>query len=252
VWRNPILKNKILVYSIIISLALHIITFFVLGKLSYLKENKLAKISKTKTIFVTFNDSNLNKHKNPLLHNIIEKNKKDYRINKRVKSEHQRINKDTMVDESKDPDKIANISLVRVPNRIVEDKISKIERSEKTISLTNNLSNTTNSYNLVSDFNANRDEIRIIPPDYKINKKPVYPRLARIKGYQGTVYLKITIDSNGRVIDSVVEKSSGYSMLDKSALKASYNWRFKPTYINGNATGTTILVPVTFKLTKDS
>jgi TonB family protein len=46
-----------------------------------------------------------------------------------------------------------------------------------------------------------------------------YPKQARKKGWTGKTFLKFIIDPSGNVIDPIIIKSSGYSILDDEALR---------------------------------
>ncbi|MCK5552703.1 MAG: energy transducer TonB [Deltaproteobacteria bacterium] len=70
--------------------------------------------------------------------------------------------------------------------------------------------------------------ITLARPRYDRNPKPPYPRVARRRGYEGVVLLKVEILPNGRVGEIQVKKSSGHPMLDRSALKTVRQWRFIP------------------------
>ncbi|HWP90791.1 MAG TPA: TonB family protein [Thermodesulfobacteriota bacterium] len=85
-------------------------------------------------------------------------------------------------------------------------------------------------------------------PDYKINPKPNYPMIARRKGYEGVVLLKVWVLENGRVGKIELQKSSNYEMLDKSAMKAVENWIFIPGKKNGEPISSWVTVPVKFQL----
>ncbi len=123
------------------------------------------------------------------------------------------------------------------------------EQSFKKLSENNNSAVLKNGFNKRPESAiGEKSPIGVVYPDFTVNKKPIYPRIARLKGYEGTVYLRIKINGEGKVIYSTVEKSSGYDILDRSALKASLKWKFKPALKNGVPVVTTILVPVVFKL----
>lgn len=47
-----------------------------------------------------------------------------------------------------------------------------------------------------------------------------YPFIARRKGYQGTVTLSFRVQANGSLKDIQIAHSSGYGILDRSAIKA--------------------------------
>lgn len=62
--------------------------------------------------------------------------------------------------------------------------------------------------------------------------KPEYPRASLVNEEQGTVVLALEIGVDGKVVDSKVEKSSGYKNLDKATLKLA-NCHFKPVVQDG-------------------
>ncbi len=68
----------------------------------------------------------------------------------------------------------------------------------------------------------------VLPFPYKNSPAPVYPKTAKVKGFQGIVELNVFVTKEGKVAELKVEKSSGYKILDKSALKAVKKWRFSP------------------------
>ncbi|NRR31800.1 TonB family protein [Oxalobacteraceae bacterium] len=57
---------------------------------------------------------------------------------------------------------------------------------------------------------------------------PKYPINAYLNGDSGTVLLGLLVGSDGKVIESKVQKSSGFSELDKAARKALSLCKFKP------------------------
>ena len=85
-------------------------------------------------------------------------------------------------------------------------------------------------------------------PDYRENPKPYYPRIARRRGYQGTVVLRVEVLANGRVGRVELEKSSGYSSLDNSALKSVKDWRFIPGRRGNTLITMWVNVPIIFRL----
>jgi protein TonB len=66
-------------------------------------------------------------------------------------------------------------------------------------------------------------------------EKPAYPRNAERNGESGTVKLALLVGSNGRVVDSRVEKSSGVRELDQAARQGLSLCQFKPGTIDGVA-----------------
>src|SRR4030043_2011725 len=71
-------------------------------------------------------------------------------------------------------------------------------------------------------------EVLFAQPRYAENPKPVYPQEARRKGYEGEVILRVEVLPNGRVGQIEVKNSSGYKLLDRSALATIKQWKFIP------------------------
>lgn len=64
-------------------------------------------------------------------------------------------------------------------------------------------------------------------------EKPEYPREAEMSGEQGTVRIRVLVDTNGKVIEAKIKKSSGSRILDKAATKAYSLCTFKPAMKDG-------------------
>jgi TonB family protein len=64
--------------------------------------------------------------------------------------------------------------------------------------------------------------------------KPIYTKLARAEGIEGTILLRVFIDKKGRVDRVKVIKRLGF-MLDESAQKAAMQWRYTPKTVDGVA-----------------
>jgi TonB family protein len=85
-------------------------------------------------------------------------------------------------------------------------------------------------------------------PRYGENRSPYYPVMAREQGWQGTTWLKVQILRNGSVGVLEILRSSGYSLLDRSALKAVKDWKFIPAQKDGRPITIDVEIPVTFRL----
>lgn len=77
---------------------------------------------------------------------------------------------------------------------------------------------------------------------------PDYPVKAVEAGYSGTVVVKMYILKNGRVGSAMIEKSSGYEILDSSALSAVSLWVFEPAVYQKDSTEVWFRVPIKFAL----
>ena len=80
------------------------------------------------------------------------------------------------------------------------------------------------------------------------NPKPVYPPLARRRNWQGTVLLAVLVSPEGGCKSIRIHSSSGYTILDKSALLTVKSWRFRPGMKGDKAVEMEILVPIHFQL----
>lgn len=86
-------------------------------------------------------------------------------------------------------------------------------------------------------------------PRYDLNPKPPYPRLARRQEFQGTVILAVDVEPDGSVARAQVKQSSGYAILDQSALDTvASSWRFIPACRDGRAVSCRVEVPISFLL----
>lgn len=89
-------------------------------------------------------------------------------------------------------------------------------------------------------------------PIQGINKPPPYPRVARVRAWEGAVTLAIEIRQDGTAGDIRIESSSGYQVLDQAAVDAARAWRFNPARHNGQAVSATLKIKVEFKLTEEN
>ncbi len=91
-------------------------------------------------------------------------------------------------------------------------------------------------------------EIIWVQPRYAENPRPLYPREARRKGYQGEVLLKVQVLSNGTVGEVEVKRSSGYELLDHSAITAVKAWKFSPARKGETPITAWVHIPIAFQL----
>ena len=80
------------------------------------------------------------------------------------------------------------------------------------------------------------------------SSKPVYPRVARESGWEGTVIVRTLIDTNGVPSQVKIRKSCGYPTLDQAAQVAVESWTFQPAK-DGNIPITKwVDIPIKFDL----
>jgi periplasmic protein TonB len=77
---------------------------------------------------------------------------------------------------------------------------------------------------------------------------PVYPQAAREAGIEGTVVIWLRISAEGAVLEAKVHKSSGYKILDDTALHWAEKQRFIPAKVGGTPVEAEATKPVKFYL----
>jgi protein TonB len=90
--------------------------------------------------------------------------------------------------------------------------------------------------------------IREAIPLYRDNPPPRYPRIARRRGYEGTVVLEVLVNTEGRVAECRIIRSCGHSVLDKAAVKSIRNWLFEPGMRGDKKVEMWVKVPIRFQL----
>lgn len=63
--------------------------------------------------------------------------------------------------------------------------------------------------------------------------KPGYPAMARSRAQEGWVQLSFVIGADGRVVDPVVQDSSGLPAFERAAIKAAASMRYSPATVDG-------------------
>lgn len=91
-------------------------------------------------------------------------------------------------------------------------------------------------------------KVTLAVPRYGENKPPVYPAIARRRGYEGVVMLSAEVLIDGTVGNLKIKKSSGYKILDRSALETVRKWKFEPGREMGYPVTMYVEVPVRFVL----
>jgi protein TonB len=85
-------------------------------------------------------------------------------------------------------------------------------------------------------------------PNYLKNPEPPYPALARRRGQEGLVVMTVKVTAAGRAANVDLKESSGFTLLDDTALEAVRRWEFEPARVGSRAVEAEIEVPVRFKL----
>ncbi len=73
----------------------------------------------------------------------------------------------------------------------------------------------------------------IIPPKLLKSYNIPYPLQARILGKEGSVVLRLTINTNGEVVNIKLDKTSGSEILDKNTIDHVKKFTFSPAIVEG-------------------
>lgn len=135
----------------------------------------------------------------------------------------------------------------------IESKERKIKQEERTVvgSLGNPIPKDSPSERLQMAIKGpalSDTDIVFVQPKYAENPKPLYPREAKRKGYEGEVLLRVEVLSNGRVGEVEVKRSSGYELLDRSAMIAVKQWKFIPAKKGETPVPSWVNIPIVFQL----
>ena len=89
------------------------------------------------------------------------------------------------------------------------------------------------------------------PVRYARVVKPKYPRKARTAGWEGTTVLKVRVDPGGRPGLVTVDRTSGFELLDRAAMRAMRQWEFHPARNGDRTVASWVKVPVSFQLKEE-
>ncbi|WP_182865139.1 energy transducer TonB [Rhodopirellula sp. JC639] len=86
------------------------------------------------------------------------------------------------------------------------------------------------------------------PVDFSSNPPPQYPAAAARAGAEGTVLLRLRVDTLGKVTEVEVIESSGHRSLDQAAVDAVSQWTGQPAQRFGRPVASEEILPVRFRL----
>lgn len=101
---------------------------------------------------------------------------------------------------------------------------------------------------MLSAYPATAADPFIIRPALATKPPLIYPPEAIRQRHQGTAMVLVVIDVRGMPQDIRIQRSSGFSELDKAAIEAVQHWTFKPELKYGKPTASTVSIPVNFNL----
>jgi len=79
------------------------------------------------------------------------------------------------------------------------------------------------------------------------NPPPLYPEIARRAGVEGTVWVKIWVDKEGKAKKAQILKSDA-ELFNQAAIEAAMQWVFTPAVMNNGPVAVWVSIPFKFKL----
>jgi TonB family protein len=87
---------------------------------------------------------------------------------------------------------------------------------------------------------------RVVVGKLIAHSEPFYPVDARSRGIEGSVELRARVGRTGQVVG--VTPVSGPGLLFPAAVAAVREWRYEPTYVNGDPAETLADITIVFRL----
>ncbi|MFL5521029.1 MAG: energy transducer TonB [Gemmatimonadales bacterium] len=96
---------------------------------------------------------------------------------------------------------------------------------------------------------AGKKGLELPPVSLNANSPVTYPPALVSQGIEGTVLLRLYVDTLGQILDDStrVAESSGYPALDSAALRAAPELRFAPAERDGKPIAALFLQPIHFR-----
>jgi periplasmic protein TonB len=104
-----------------------------------------------------------------------------------------------------------------------------------------------------ADSDSQTSEAGMLEPiraiaDYLHNPKPHYPGIARNRGWEGLVQLRVYVTAEGLCGNIELYQGSGHEELDEAAMAAVSAWQFVPAKLDDAPIAGWVIVPIEFNL----
>ncbi len=80
------------------------------------------------------------------------------------------------------------------------------------------------------------------------NPAPPYPEMSKKRGEEGLVLLRVMVEKTGHPMKIEIMHSSGFPLLDGSALQTVQRWTFIPAHAGSLPVDSVVEVPIRFRL----
>jgi len=128
-----------------------------------------------------------------------------------------------------------------------------VEQTQSTSTTSSSSASSSSSSNASASASNNQTFTEVnFKANYAHNPKPQYPTIAKSRGWQGKVLLRVKVSAEGLSEAVAVEQSSGHDMLDESAVEAVKKWRFIPAKRGDTPVASSVIVPIVFTLRNEN
>lgn len=136
--------------------------------------------------------------------------------------------------------------------RVFEQSVAVNKKNNVSPSFSKEISRKKNTNDNKKKTGKNKSEEFISKATYKIGSKnnphPPYPLIARKRGFEGNLILKVYVNKTGYVDRINLKKSSGFKILDNISIETISKWYFTPAKQNGNNVKDKLEIPIKFVL----
>lgn len=131
-----------------------------------------------------------------------------------------------------------------------DKKLKKLKRMKEAIKKDDDLDKESDKKEkIIKDLSYSKETYQI---GSKKNPLPPYPRMAKLRNYQGEIEVSVVTDFQGDVVNAKIHHSSGYPILDNAALRTLKKWRFNVQNLLTESVNENqqyrIIVPINFVL----
>ena len=154
------------------------------------------------------------------------------------------------------PEPAKKVPIIENKNKAIDPQQKKLENQVNNKAIPSAVPAFANTVNNADKIKEDLQQQRNSPvpvqqaalPVYRQNKQPPYPVMAKRRGYEGELLLKVLVNTKGMVSEIGIKQSSGHPSLDTAALTTVKNWLFTPATVGGRPVSMWVNVPIEFRL----
>ncbi|HOK41300.1 MAG TPA: energy transducer TonB [bacterium] len=233
------MKNKLFFKSLIISLFLNLLLFFLIPYITYFSSK--IKYPDEFISSLTIDIKKIEEEKYIISKKIINDNKEHFNAQSNVKNEilNKTINNKFSLTEHKSLNiNFDNLNIIQPDINIpLYSENFRFENSSQGIS----------AFTQTGIFNESELENK---PQIIYKIEPTYPIVAKKLGIEGYVVLQFIVNENGNVENIIILENSPSDIFNENTIIAVKQWKFIPGSFNNQKVKTNCQIKINFKLNK--